>query len=161
MTKILLALSLTAAGFPLALAAEKPEEALKTLEGTWKVQSFEMGGMQMPAAKAGMDSVVIKGDKLTIMSGGKGVKTFGITVDPSKTPAAMDWINQEIKEAAPLPCIYAVKDGELRLCVPLLPTKDADPKKLPKELLKGPQRPEKFETTDKPLMLIVAKKEKK
>jgi uncharacterized protein (TIGR03067 family) len=127
------------------------KEELKKLQGTWKATSAEMGGKAFTGKAIGMEKARFKGNKMTFLAGEKEVGTFEIKLAPSKEPKQMDWVKD--KKYAPLPCIYELKDDELRICFPLLPKKG---EKVKFEL----RRPASFETKDKPFGLVVLKREK-
>ena len=149
----LLAAALLMAAAALAEDKKADDKAVKAemkkLEGAWKTSSAEMGGKEFKPADIGMEKVRIKGSKLTFLTKDKEVATFEITIDPSKKPKHMEWVKS--KKADPLPCIYELKGDELKLCFPLLPKEKA------KVEIK---RPEGFETKDKPVGLIVLKRQK-
>src|SRR5262249_6032244 len=127
------------------------KEELKKLEGTWKVASAEMGGKAAKPTSIGMDTVRIKGNKMRFFAEDKEVATFEIKVVPSKKPKHMDWIKD--RKYNPLPCVYEMKGDELRICFPLLPKKGSKTKV-------DVKRPEGFQTKDRPLGLVVLKREK-
>jgi uncharacterized protein (TIGR03067 family) len=134
------------------------KEEIKRLKGTWEVVAIERAGENVTGKDLELDQIIFKGDKMTAKLKGKTVITLGFSVDPSKKPKAMDWINHLQKGSSPLRGIYNLKDGpkdsvELRLCFPLLPRKGT-------KAAKRPERPKSFKTKGKPLMLIVAQREK-
>jgi uncharacterized protein (TIGR03067 family) len=145
-------------------AGEAVKDELKKLEGTWQISSITVAGKEVPWKDVELDEIVFKAATMTAKKRGKEVITFGITVDPSKKPKAMDWINLQQKGSLPLPGIYALKDERkdevLQLCFPMLPSKEAKPEDLPKDLRQAPERPKSFETEGKSNLLIVAKREK-
>jgi uncharacterized protein (TIGR03067 family) len=159
----LLAVGLLVAGVAVAQDKKADDKAvkaeLKKLEGTWKATSAEMSGQAFTPKDVGMEKVRIKGTKLTFITRVKGkdkeaatdkeVATFEITIAPAKKPKHMDWVKD--KKSITLPCIYELKGDELRLCFPLLPGKEEKVKI---------ERPEKLETKDKPVGLLVLKREK-
>jgi uncharacterized protein (TIGR03067 family) len=151
----LLAVTLLLAGISLA-EDKKPDDKvvkqeLKKLEGAWKAISAEMGGKAVTPTSVGMDKVRIKGNKMTFFAEDKEVATLEIKVVPSKKPKHMDWIKD--RKYKPLPCLYELKGDELRICFPLLPKKGSKTKV-------DVKRPEGFQTKDRPLGLIVLKREK-
>ncbi len=149
MLGILTASLVTMAG----LAADDENKAdLKKLEGTWDVVSMEIAGKKFEAGKGAPDKLVVKDGKMTLFADGKEVSTFKdikLDVDARKKPKAVELV-REGKET--LPGIYEVTDDEVKLAMPLVP-KDRKPgEALP--------RPESFETKDKPVMVIIAKRGK-
>jgi uncharacterized protein (TIGR03067 family) len=129
----------------LAAAAPKDEavkKELKKLQGTWKVIRFEAGGKDETAK--GPKEIVIKGDELRGLA--PNVK---FRIDPAKKPKTLDLIDKgDPKRIFPL--IYELKDDELKIVIPLVRAGKGE----------APKRPDSFETKDKPLALITAKREK-
>jgi uncharacterized protein (TIGR03067 family) len=149
---VLLSSSLLASGTQ--PGGEAAKEEMKKLQGAWTVVSAEFGGQDVPVAKLGIFKVEFKDDKMHYLKpDGTTAKTFGFTLDPSKKPKAMDWINLEDKDAIKLPAIYSLDGDELKLCFPMLPKKGE--KNAPPIT-----RPENFETKDRPVGLFVAKRAK-
>jgi uncharacterized protein (TIGR03067 family) len=135
-------------------AGDAAKEELKKLQGKWKILSAEMGGKEVGIAKLGLTHIEFKDEKMSLIpAGGKAPRPFGIKLDPSKKPRHMDWTKLDEKDAKPLPAIYALDGDNLKLCFPLLPSKD---EKLPIPIM----RPESFDTKEKPYGLLIAKREK-
>jgi len=134
----------------LAVAAAEPSSDNKKLEGTWKVVSVEVAGKAATPKQFGMDQLVVKGDKLTFRNDGKDVMSFEFTTDASKTPKTLDWIKPADKSS--LPTIYSLEGDDLKICAPLVPKERKPGETIP--------RPAGFDTKDKPLMLLVLKREK-
>jgi uncharacterized protein (TIGR03067 family) len=122
------------------------KKELQRLQGTWKIQSAEQLGKKIEPKELGIDQIVIKDNRMTLRAGGKDVAQYPITVDPTQKPKAMDWLNEKAKSS--LPAIYALEGKELKLCFPMLKT-------VP---IKRPDRPDSFETKDKPWGLIVSER---
>jgi uncharacterized protein (TIGR03067 family) len=135
-----------------AAADDAPSADLKALEGTWEVVSIDAGGMKLEPSKAGIEKAVVKDGKVTFFVQGKEVPTFKdlkLQIDAKKKPKTLDLLRGE-KEA--LPCIYEVTGDEWKLAMPLVP-KDRKPgEALP--------RPESFDSKDKPIMVVIAKRSK-
>jgi uncharacterized protein (TIGR03067 family) len=133
----------------LALGAAQEEAAtkeLQRLQGAWKIVSSEQLGKNVGLKDLGIDQIVIKDDRMTLRVAGKDLAEYRITVDPTRNPKAMDWQNEKAKSS--LPAIYALEGKKLRMCFPMLKT-------VP---IKRPDRPDSFETKDKPWGLIVAER---
>jgi uncharacterized protein (TIGR03067 family) len=130
----------------LSLAAAPKDETvkkeLKRLQGTWKVIRFEAGGKDETAK--GPKKIVIKGDELQGLA--PNVK---FRIDPAKKPKTLDLIDKSDPKRI-FPLIYELKDDELKIVIPLVPAGKGE----------APKRPDSFETKDKPLALITAKREK-
>jgi uncharacterized protein (TIGR03067 family) len=148
-------ITILVAGFFTAVSIAAADDAhadLKRLEGTWQVIAIEAGGMKVDAARGAPEKAVIKDGKATFFALGKEMPTFRglrLDLDPKKNPKAVNLVRSE-KES--LPCIYEVKDDQLMLAMPLVP-KDRKPgSQLP--------RPESFETKDKPVMVLIARRSK-
>ena len=122
------------------------------LEGTWNVASIEAGGRKMEAAGGAPEKAVIKDGKVTFFSQGKEMSTFKnlkLQVDAKKKPKALDLVRNANET---LPCIYELTQDEWKIAMPLVP-KD----KKPDELL---PRPESFDTSNQPVMVLTAKRVK-
>jgi uncharacterized protein (TIGR03067 family) len=139
-----------------AAAADKPDDAakdeMKKLEGTWAVVSVEAMGKAADKEKDPVpQQVVFKDDKITLkMRDGDG-PTFVFAVDPGQKPKAMNWIKEA--DGSHIGGIYSLDGDELKLCFPLVPKERKEGETL--------KRPENFDTKDKPVMLLTAKREKK
>src|SRR5262249_41080173 len=129
------------------VAADTPkDEAIqqegKKLQGTWTVIKFEAGGKDL--TDKGPKEIVFKDDEFQGLA--PNVK---FRVDPATKPKALDLIDKgDAKKIFPL--IYELKDDELRIVIPLVPAGKGE----------APKRPDSFETKDKPLALITAKRAK-
>jgi len=125
---------------------------MRKLEGTWEVVSIEAGGKKVDAGKGAPERVVIKDGKATFFAEGKEMPTFKdlkLELDAKKKPRAVDLVRGE-KES--LPCIYEVTAESLKLAMPLVPRDRKPGEALP--------RPESFDTKDKPVMVLTAKRAK-
>jgi uncharacterized protein (TIGR03067 family) len=133
-------------------ADDENKADLKKLEGSWDVQFMDVAGKKVEGGKGGPEKLVVKDGKLTLYADGKEVATFKdikLDVDAKKQPKTVEMV-REGKET--LPGIYEVSDEELKIAMPLVPKE-----RKPGELL---PRPESFETKDKPIMVIAAKRAK-
>jgi uncharacterized protein (TIGR03067 family) len=140
----------------LVLAADvKSDDAAKAeakkLEGAWTLVSVQAGGMDVPLKQLGLEQVVVQGGKMTLRAQGADVATYTFTVDPSRKPKVLDWIQE--KDNTTLPLIYALEGDDLQLCMPLVPKNRKPGEKL--------ERPTGFDSKDKPWMHLKAKREKK
>jgi uncharacterized protein (TIGR03067 family) len=145
--KAVVCIAVCGSGLSLGAAQEDAaKKELQRLQGTWKILSSEQVGKKVSLKDLGIDQIVVKDDRMTLRASGKGVAEYRITVDPAQKPMAMDWLNEKAKSS--LPAIYAQEGKELRLCFPMLKT-------VP---IKRPDRPDSFETRDKPWGLIVAER---
>jgi uncharacterized protein (TIGR03067 family) len=143
------------AGFivSLGLAVDEDSKAdLRKLEGTWEVVSFEVGGKKVDPGKGAPEKAVIKDGKATFFAGGKEIPTFRnlkLELDPKKKPKEVNLVRGERER---LPCIYEVTEEELKLAMPLVPKE-----RKPGEEL---SRPESFDSKDKPVVILTAKRSK-
>jgi uncharacterized protein (TIGR03067 family) len=103
-----------AADYPPSPAARAE---VKKLQGTWKVVGGESGGKKLPADQAGFDAISFEG-YTALLHQGKQRLSFGLVLDPGKTPKRMDLIGK-----ATLPCVYALDGDRLQLA---LPARDKD-----------------------------------
>jgi uncharacterized protein (TIGR03067 family) len=125
-----------------APGGETVQQEMKKLQGTWKVTRFEVGGKDQTAQ--GPKEIVIKGDELQGLA--PNVK---FRIDPTKKPKTLDLIDRDDAKKI-FPLIYELKDDELKIVIPLVPAGKGE----------TPKRPDSFETKDRPLALITAKREK-
>jgi len=131
----------------LLLAADAPkdeavQQEVRKLQGTWKVVSFEASGTDQTAK--GPKEIVIKGDELRGLA-----PNVSFRIDPAKKPKTLDLIDKgDSKKIFPL--IYELKDDELKIVFPLVQASKGE----------QPKRPDSFQTKDKPLALLTAKREK-
>src|SRR5437763_16931726 len=86
---ILCVLGFTASG---GRADEKPDVAkeLKKFQGTWTFESSESGGQKMPADQLKGLVLTFDGAKHTVKQGSEVVQVGTQTIDPSKSPKAID-----------------------------------------------------------------------
>ncbi len=96
-------------------AKEAVKKELEKLEGTWVLIGGAEKGKELTEeeAKGENESLLIKGDKVTILRG-KHHGTCTIRLDPSKKPAWMDLIFNE-KQANH--AIYSLDGDKLTICV--------------------------------------------
>jgi uncharacterized protein (TIGR03067 family) len=131
----------------LLLAADAPQDEavqqeVKKLQGTWKVVSFEVGGMDQTAK--GPKGIIIRGDEFRGL-----VPNVRFRIDPTKKPKTLDLIDKDDSKKI-FPLIYELKGDELKIVIPLVQAGKGE----------KPKRPGSFQTKDKPLALITAKREK-
>jgi uncharacterized protein (TIGR03067 family) len=115
-----------AALFGLAVAAagnaDEPKEdavkkELKALDGTWEITSVLKDGKEMPIPP-GAAQVVISGGKYREIVDGKEMESGTFTVDPGKTPKAMDISILEGNDKGKKQlAIYELKGDELKMSV--------------------------------------------
>jgi uncharacterized protein (TIGR03067 family) len=131
---------LTLAGARADDKADVPKE-LAPFQGTWKVVSLSLGGVQ-PKDKQPEVLLRFEGNKVIVTEGGKEEKPGTVAADPKKNPATIDLTGPKGEKMAGL---YKIdKDGKLTLCLP------AD---------KDGQRPKSFD--DKTAVVMVLEKQKK
>lgn len=79
----------------LLMGADKPEDAakkdLEALQGDWKVEKAVRGGKDAPAEVAAKLKLTFAGNKLSVDEGSARDEQATLTLDPSKTPAAVDF----------------------------------------------------------------------
>jgi uncharacterized protein (TIGR03067 family) len=85
---------------------------VKKLQGTWKVVGGESDGKKLDAKQAGFDAISFEGYTAQLHQGTQ-VLSFGLAVDPDKSPKTLDLIGK-----ATLPCIYALDGDRLQLALP-------------------------------------------
>jgi uncharacterized protein (TIGR03067 family) len=101
-----------------ALGEDTPKPVTE-LQGEWKVVRVEFEGEDLPKAQVEMMSVVVKGDKLTFVTGThKAVSQ--ITVRAGKETREID-LRPEDKEKRVIPGIWKVEGKRLWLCLDSVP----------------------------------------
>lgn len=91
---------------------------LEKLQGTWVLVGAEEKGRVIPeeAARREGESVLIKGDRLTMTRKGRTRGTGIIRLDPGKKPAWMDLLDPDDKNKV-IHGIYKLEGDRLTLCV--------------------------------------------
>ncbi|OAI52217.1 hypothetical protein AYO44_16695 [Planctomycetaceae bacterium SCGC AG-212-F19] len=118
---------------------------MKALDGGWEVVGIEIGGKKVEVSKGSPDKIVIKGGKITIWAQDKPFAIFEdgkLVLDLKKTPKALDIA---LPGGPTVPCIYEVKDNDLKLAIPRAPDR-------PDERL---ARPQSFDTQGKAVILLI------
>lgn len=136
----------------IAVAGDDTKADLRALEGAWEIVGIEAGGRKLEGGKGAPEKAVVKDGKATFFSQGKEMSTFKdlkLMIDAKKQPKAVDLVRGD-KES--LPCIYEITADGFRLAMPLIPRERKPEEPLP--------RPESFDTKDKPVMVLTAKRSK-
>jgi len=139
-----IAMVILLAGALVARADDKDE--VKKLDGSWEVISVTAGGKDLPKDKA--PNLTIKEGKMTGF--GPEIK---LATDATKKPK---WLNMTFTRDGleqTVNAIYELDGDELKIAMPLAPAKGSG-------AAFENKRPENWDTTDKPIMLIKAKKSK-
>jgi len=130
----------------LLVAAEEKgkKKADDTFKGTWKIANLTFGGAEQEDWKG--YKFTFKGDKCMAQRP-DGDQTYTFKVDASKKPHEIDLIPEEGENKGKASKgIYMVKDGELKVCIPISPDVD---------------RPKEFASKEgEQIALIVFKREK-
>jgi uncharacterized protein (TIGR03067 family) len=128
----------------LLVAAEGKGKKGDDLTGVWKVSNLTFAGGDQDGWK-GL-KFTFKGTKLVHQTP-EGEATYTYKLDGSKKPAEVDLVAEDGEnKGKTLKGIYTVKDGELKVCVPL--SADID-------------RPKEFASKDgEQIALVVLKKDK-
>jgi RNA polymerase sigma factor (sigma-70 family) len=103
--------------------SEKPLEGdLAKLQGTWIGERLEKDGEAAPAKWQFLVKgfkIVIAGKKATVLNPGLAKNVAVITIDAEQSPRQIDFSYfQGPSRGQKIPGIYALKDGELHLCMP-------------------------------------------
>jgi RNA polymerase sigma factor (sigma-70 family) len=103
--------------------SERPLEGdLAKLQGTWIGERLEKDGEAAPAKWQFLVKgfkIVIAGKKATVLNPGLAKNVATITVDAEQSPRPIDFSYfQGPARGQKVPGIYALKDGELHLCIP-------------------------------------------
>ena len=116
---ILCVLGFTASG---GRADEKPDVAkeLKKFQGTWTFESSESGGQKLPADQLKDLVLTFDGAKHTVKNGSEVIQTGTQTIDPSKSPKAIDvTLTDGPMKGAVLLGIYELDGDTLKVCFDL------------------------------------------
>ena len=87
------------------------KKALDALQGTWKIESVQVGGKQLPAELIAKKTLTIKGDQFIPTEQPEDVAT--VKLDPSKKPAEIDITERSKKVSLG---IYEQNGDTLKLC---------------------------------------------
>ncbi|VTR94945.1 unnamed protein product [Gemmata massiliana] len=129
------------------VGADDKKDSVKKLEGTWEVVALVAGGKEIPKDSA-PKKLVIKDGKLT----GFGPE-MQLDTDATKTPKWLGMTFARDGKDVTVNAIYELKDDELKICLPMAPSKDSG------KVFEN-KRPEGFDTKDKAEMLIHLKRGK-
>jgi uncharacterized protein (TIGR03067 family) len=142
--KLHVGLGLVACLFLVAAEEKAKKAADDTFKGVWKISTLSFGGAEQEDWKG--YKFTFKGDKLMAQRP-DGDQTYTFKVDSSKKPAEIDLIPEEGENKGKASKgIYQVKDGELKMCIPISPDVD---------------RPKEFASKEgEQVALIVFKREK-
>lgn len=100
-------------------ADDKPDAAkeMKKFQGTWTFESSEAGGQKMPADELKTLVLVFDGAKHTVKKGAEVIQTGTQTIDPSKSPKAIDvTITEGPSKGAVMLGIYEIDGDTLKVC---------------------------------------------
>jgi uncharacterized protein (TIGR03067 family) len=107
-----------AAPAPRSAKAKLTEEQKKELDrfaGEWAMVSGSIGGQAMPEAMLKTMKRDVKGNELTVTMNGQVYFKATITLDPAKTPRAIDYaMNEGVTKGKTQLGIYEWEDGTLR-----------------------------------------------
>jgi uncharacterized protein (TIGR03067 family) len=104
------------------LAADNPKQEdanadLEKLQGTWQIARMEREGERAPNIASGRLRMMFKGNQYAYLEGNKVLDHGTITLDPSKTPKALDNKPESpIHKGETIPGIYRFDGDELDLC---------------------------------------------
>jgi uncharacterized protein (TIGR03067 family) len=98
-------------------AREAAHEDLEKLQGTWDRVSMELEGEEWPAEKIEGWTAMYEGDRLTLRVNGKVYRNSIVTLDPSRSPRAMNsWDLDGPAEDETVPGIYQINDDTMKVC---------------------------------------------
>lgn len=78
-----------------AVAGDGAAKDLKAMQGTWVMVGLEVNGQKVPQDKLEGAVLTIKRDVYTVQVKKRNPQTCTITLDPKKTPRAIDMVFQE------------------------------------------------------------------
>ncbi len=121
---------------------DDPKKAAESLQGEWKVVSFNKGGEDTPKEELEKAKFVFVGEKLTITFNNRD-ETATFTVDPKAKPLAID-ITPAGKKEKVVKGIYKLEKDTLSICF------GPD----------GADRPTEFKGTKKSSLIVVERVKK-
>ena len=92
------------------------------LQGTWKWQSASLAGEALDEAEVRLMAMTFKDDQ--VMPSADPTDTATFSLDPSKTPAAIDFTDRNNKVDLG---IYKIEDNVLSICMALAQSRKARP----------------------------------
>lgn len=110
-----------------AVAEDESDKDLKKMAGDWIPVAMELNGKKQPEEVLKSIKLSIKGNKYNTVVG-KEKDEGTLQLDATKEPREMD-ISPSVgpNKGKAIPCIYEIKDDELRVCYGLsLTTRPAD-----------------------------------
>ena len=108
------------------LAADKPSDeqitqAIEKLQGIWRCTKLVNAGQEAPAEQVGRLTFTFKGDQVINIDPNDPAT---IKLDPSKTPATIDFINKDNKVDVG---IYVIEGDKLTFCMSTAESKKPRP----------------------------------
>lgn len=121
------------------------------LDGSWKVESIAVG-REVRDPQSGMPEMLeIAGGVFNTTTGGEPIRTFSglkMEIDFSADPKKLNLMRPAGDRVETLPCIFELKDGQLKIAMPLVPADKAPEDPLP--------RPTSFDTSEEPILVLTA-----
>lgn len=140
------ALLIAMSGLTSVRGDDKGEKDLKQFQGTWQVESKEIGGMKVPVEALTGWTVKYDGDKAVVLLKGKVFRAGTIKLDPSKTPKTIDFtITEGDTKGRVMLGVYKIDGDILKVCFDY----------------EGKKRPTEFNTTPETLTFLEIQKRSK
>lgn len=93
------------------------EKELKKFQGAWKFESSESGGQKIPAEQLKDFVLTFDGAKHTVKNGTEVIQAGTQTIDPSKSPKAIDvTLTEGAMKGMVLLGIYEIDGDTLKVC---------------------------------------------
>jgi uncharacterized protein (TIGR03067 family) len=101
------------------MAEEKARQELERLQGTWEAVAVERGQQPLDSDHV-RDlnlTLVVRGDRWTLQTQGVVEQAGRVSVDPTRTPRALDfWVQEGLAADKTIPGIYELRGDSLEIC---------------------------------------------
>jgi uncharacterized protein (TIGR03067 family) len=99
----------------LAMSQDDPKKVVESLQGEWKIASFNKGGELVPQNELAGSKIVVAGEKMTITFNKKD-EPAAFKVAPKADPPAIDIIPAKNEKNMVVKGIYKLEKDKLTIC---------------------------------------------